>query len=342
MGASKDTSSAAGASAADAPRRDMLSLTASASTEVTRDVLAVTFSTTREGTEAAGVQSALKQALDAALAEAKKIAKPGQVDVQTGNFSLHPRYSNKGGITGWHGTAELQVEGKDAAAIAQLTGRILKGPEFLTVFDGRTGRAVATAPYDPPRHPDTQNPDGEQLKAVWGDGYANRSDRYLAGVAYLDGKRPSIIMGRGYYARSTIAAWDYRGGKLVKRWLFDSAMPGNDKFGGQGNHQLSVADVDGDGRDEIVYGSMVVDDNGKGLWSSGLGHGDAMHVSDLDPARPGLDVPRPAAARLQRANAAGPVSEAKLTSESLIYPRSGLRRRLPSAGVRLCRRTVYN
>ncbi|WP_423607036.1 rhamnogalacturonan lyase [Sphingomonas sp. MS122] len=177
----------------------------------------------------------------------------------------------------------------DGRRVAQLTGRILKGPEFLTVFDGRTGRAVATAPYDPPRHPDTANPDGEQLKAIWGDGYANRSDRYLAGVAYLDGKRPSIVMGRGYYARSTIAAWDFRGGKLVKRWLFDSAAPGNAKFGGQGNHQLSVADVDSDGRDEIVYGSMVVDDDGKGLWSSGLGHGDAMHVSDLDPARPGLE-----------------------------------------------------
>lgn len=177
----------------------------------------------------------------------------------------------------------------DGRRIAQLKGRILKGPEYLTVFDGRTGRALATAPYDPPRHPDTASPTGDQLKAIWGDGYANRSDRYLAGVAYLDGKRPSIVMGRGYYARSAIAAWDWRGGKLVKRWLFDSAALGNEKFGGQGNHQLSVADIDGDGRDEIVYGSMVVDDNGKGLWSSGLGHGDAMHVSDLDPARPGLE-----------------------------------------------------
>jgi rhamnogalacturonan endolyase len=177
----------------------------------------------------------------------------------------------------------------DGRRVAQLKGRILKGPELLTVFDGRTGRAVATAPYDPPRHPATANPSGEQLKAIWGDGYANRSDRYLAGVAYLDGKRPSIVMARGYYARSAIAAWDYRGGKLVKRWLFDSAVPRNEKFGGQGNHQLSVADIDGDGRDEIIYGAMAIDDDGKGLWSSGLGHGDAMHVSDLDPARPGLE-----------------------------------------------------
>lgn len=177
----------------------------------------------------------------------------------------------------------------DGRRVAQLKGRILKGPEFLTVFDGRTGRAAATAPYDPPRHPDTPNPTGEQMKQIWGDGYANRSDRYLAGVAYLDGKRPSIVMARGYYARTAVAAWDYRGGELVKRWLFDSAAPGNTKFGGQGNHQLSVADVDGDGRDEIVYGAMAIDDDGKGLWSSGLGHGDAMHVSDLDPTRPGLE-----------------------------------------------------
>lgn len=177
----------------------------------------------------------------------------------------------------------------DGRRVAQLKGRILKGPEFLTVFDGRTGRALATASYDPPRHPDTANPTGEELKAIWGDGYANRSDRYLAGVAYLDGKQPSIVMARGYYARTAIAAWDWRGGKLVKRWLFDSAVPGNEKFSGQGNHQLSVADVDGDGRDEIIYGAMAIDDDGKGLWSSGLGHGDAMHVSDLDPARSGLE-----------------------------------------------------
>lgn len=115
---------AATAQAADPVRRDLLSLNASASVEVTRDVLAVAFSTTREGTDAATVQSGLKQALDAALAEAKKAARPGLVEVQTGNFSLYPRYSSKGGITGWQGTAELLVEGKDAPAIAQLTGRI--------------------------------------------------------------------------------------------------------------------------------------------------------------------------------------------------------------------------
>lgn len=107
------------------PPRERLSLSASASAEVTRDVLGVGFSTTRDGVEPAAVQAALKQALDAALAEARKVAKPGQVDVQTGGFSLYPRHDPKTGkINGWQGSAELQVEGRDTAAIAQLTGRI--------------------------------------------------------------------------------------------------------------------------------------------------------------------------------------------------------------------------
>lgn len=111
--------------APDAPPRERLNLSASATAEVTRDVLGVVFSTTREGPDATAVQAALKQALDAALAEARKAAKPGQVDVQTGGFSLYPRHDPKTGkINGWQGSAELQVEGRDAATIAQLTGRI--------------------------------------------------------------------------------------------------------------------------------------------------------------------------------------------------------------------------
>lgn len=111
--------------APDASPRERLSLSASASAEVTRDVLGVSFSTTREGADAASVQTGLKQALDAALAEARKIAKPGQVDVQTGSFSLYPRNDPRTGkLNGWQGSAELLVEGRDAAAIAQLTGRI--------------------------------------------------------------------------------------------------------------------------------------------------------------------------------------------------------------------------
>lgn len=171
------------------------------------------------------------------------------------------------------------------------SGYVLKGPEYLTLFDGLTGAELATTKYLPARHPETDNPTREQMQAVWGDGYGNRIDRFLAGVAYLDGERPSLIFSRGYYTRSVIAAWDFRKGKLTSRWLFDSdSSEENRKYRGQGNHQLSIADVDNDGRDEVVFGAMVLDDNGKGLYSTGLGHGDALHVSDLDPDRPGLEV----------------------------------------------------
>jgi predicted secreted protein len=124
--------------AADGPPRERLSLSASATAEVTRDVLGIGFSTTREGPDAAAVQAGLKQALDAALTEARKVAKPGQVDVQTGGFSLYPRHDPKTGkINGWQGSAELLVEGRDTAAIAQLAGRI----SSLTI--GRVGYSLS-------------------------------------------------------------------------------------------------------------------------------------------------------------------------------------------------------
>lgn len=174
-------------------------------------------------------------------------------------------------------------------------GKILAGPEYFTIFDGRTGAALAIADYIPGREPQ----DG--WGGIGGNGGSdtdgNRVDRFLAGAAYLDGRLPSVLMARGYYGRSVIAAWDWRGGKLSSRWVFDSGSapppypnPAASPYSGQGNHSLAVADVDADGRDEIVYGAMVVDDNGKGLFSTGLRHGDALHVGDLDPARPGLEV----------------------------------------------------
>lgn len=178
----------------------------------------------------------------------------------------------------------------DGRLMGQLQGRILRGPEYFSVFDGRTGRVLDTVPYIPQRAPGNDNPDMEQMKELWGDGYGNRSERYLAGVAYLDGERPSVIMARGYYARSVIAAYDFRDGKISTRWVFDSTAPGIPAgYSGQGNHQLSVADIDGDGRDEIVYGAMAIDDDGTPQWTTALRHGDAMHVSDLDPTRPGLE-----------------------------------------------------
>lgn len=159
-------------------------------------------------------------------------------------------------------------------------GRILSGPEYLTVFKGETGEALTTVDYEPPRG---------KLED-WGDGYGNRMDRFLAGIAYLDGERPSLVMARGYYTRTVLVAYDFRNGRLKKRWTFDSNQPGHEAYAGQGNHSLSVADVDGDGKDEIIYGAMAVDHDGTGLYTTELGHGDAMHVGDLDPSRKGLEV----------------------------------------------------
>lgn len=154
-----------------------------------------------------------------------------------------------------------------------MKGRVIAGPEYLTVFNGKTGEAMATVDYIPPR--------GNLID--WGDGYANRSDRFLAAVAYLDGVKPSAVMCRGYYTRSVLAAYDWNGKDLKVRWVFDSNDPGNKKYAGQGNHNLRVADVDGDGCDEIIYGQMAVDNDGKGLYSTGMYHGDAIHlISDIN------------------------------------------------------------
>lgn len=180
-----------------------------------------------------------------------------------------------------------EVIGDSTKDYRNRNGRILEGPEFFTIFSGKTGEALATTDYIPAR--------GDI--SAWGgkggngknDNSGNRVDRFTACIAYLDGIHPSVVMARGYYGRTVLAAWDWRGGKLTSRWVFDS-KDGRNPFSGMGNHNLSVADVDGDGKDEIIFGSMCVDDNGKGLYTTGLRHGDALHVSDLDPERPGLEV----------------------------------------------------
>ncbi len=252
----------------------------------------------------------------------------------------------------------------DRDPLSRTYGKIMKGPEYFSIFNGRTGAEMATLPYVPGREP-TGGWGG-----IGGNGgtetvtTGNRLNRFLACVAYLDGERPSVVMCRGYYGRSVLAAWDWRDSALTLRWVFDSARhpngghpyvtaratvdpkigldkivdatgrwdgvapgawmiwdrdgaqerrrviaiagnvltvdeamtPGAGKgahvygYSGMGNHNLCVADVDADGRDEIVYGAMVVDDTGEGLFTTGLRHGDSMHVGDIDPTRPGLEV----------------------------------------------------
>lgn len=199
-------------------------------------------------------------------------------------------------------------------------GFIVSGPEYLTVFDGATGKELQTVPYKPERHDDG---------LMWGD-YAmgriepgNRVDRFLAGVAYLDGKKPAAVFARGYYTRTTLASYTWDGRTISEVWNIDSGWtpmtnPFNDsphgrdgtdpaygKLTTQGFHSLSASDVDGDGKQEIVYGSATIDDDGSVLYSSfdqlppgsaapgeqaRLGHGDAMHVTDIDPDRPGKEI----------------------------------------------------
>lgn len=184
------------------------------------------------------------------------------------------------------------VIGSAAADYRNSGGYIITGPEYLTVFDGLTGAALATTNFYPDRVSVSQ----------WGDGYGNRVDRFLAGVAYVDGRRPSLIMARGYYGpqsssysvRNEIVACNWRQGRLSQVWTFKAGLRINNNINsnyiGQGCHSLAIADVTGNGKDDIIYGSAAIRHDGTGLYSTGLGHGDALHVSDMDPSRPGLEV----------------------------------------------------
>lgn len=163
------------------------------------------------------------------------------------------------------------------------SGYILSGPEYFTIFDGLTGANLWTTNYIVPRG----------TVSNWGDSYGNRVDRFLACIAYLDGVRPSVVMCRGYYTRAALCAWDWRNGVLTQRWLFDTGDATTGPlagYRGQGAHSLTVGDVDGDGKDEITFGACAIDDDGTGLYTTLLGHGDALHQSDMNPDRDGLEV----------------------------------------------------
>lgn len=172
------------------------------------------------------------------------------------------------------------VRKRKPIGLKSVTGRILTGPEYLTVFEGLTGRVLSTVDYVPAR--------GESQD--WGDSYGNRMDRFLACVAYLDGVHPSVVMCRGYYTRTVLAAYRWDGKELKNQWVFDTKDSQWADWASQGNHNLRVGDVDADGKDEITYGSMAIDDNGKGLYNTRMGHGDALHLTAFDPSSKKLQV----------------------------------------------------
>jgi hypothetical protein len=183
-------------------------------------------------------------------------------------------------------TAEATIDGTGVvignanADYRTTAGYILTGPEYITIFNGRTGKAMATKNLYPPRG----------NVADWGDNYGNRVDRFKACVAYLDGQRPSGVFIRGYYAKWGAEAIDWRNGQLTTRWTY---MCPNDKTNPcyeEGAHSVSVADVDGDGKQEIITGSLILDDNGTMYYNTTIGHGDALHVSDMDPDLDGLEI----------------------------------------------------
>ncbi len=167
----------------------------------------------------------------------------------------------------------------DAADYRNSSGYVLSGNEYLTIFDGQTGAEMATVNYNP----------GRGTVSSWGDKYGNRVDRFLATNAYLDGIKPSMVFQRGYYTRMAITAYDWDGKNLTQRWYYNAATKGQECYG-QGNHNIAAGDVDGDGFDEIIEGNCAVDHDGKFMYRVGLGHGDAMHLGDLDPDVEGLEV----------------------------------------------------
>ncbi|MBN1759342.1 MAG: rhamnogalacturonan lyase [Chitinispirillaceae bacterium] len=168
-------------------------------------------------------------------------------------------------------SADHTADYHNAADAGGRVGRILRGPKYLTVFDGETGKELATAEYWPLRGRVND----------WGDDYGNRVDRFNAAVAYVDGKRPTAIFQRGYYTRLTMAAWDWRDGELTRRWTFDSDESANRSYAGQGNHSVHIIDADNDGKHDIVTGSAVISSDGTGMHTSRMGHGDAAHCAHM-------------------------------------------------------------
>ena len=203
------------------------------------------------------------------------------------------------------------------------SGYAATGPEYFSVFDGETGALLANTDLGPARG----------TLEDWGDGYGHRATTFQQAVVYLDGVRPSIVVGRGIYhaigegngistGKTEMTTYNWRDGTLSEVWTFTASYGAptgnvNPEYVGQGNQQITVGDVDGDGYDEIVWGAMAVDHDGTGLYSTGIGHGDALHMSDMDPTNPGLEVFKPNENASEYADAAAVMFDA-MTGEKLV------------------------
>jgi fibronectin-binding autotransporter adhesin len=181
------------------------------------------------------------------------------------------------GTTDGTGVTIGDTDGDGITDYRDANGRVLSGPEFVSVFSGLTGKELARTNWVPRGN-----------ISDWGDSYGNRVSRHLSGIAYLDGIHPSIVICRGIYALTKVQTWNFSSGMLTNVWSWSSA--GNAAYQGQANQNIRLGDADGDGRDEILHGALTLDHDGTVLYCTGLGHGDFTTFSDIDPDRPGLEM----------------------------------------------------
>ncbi|MGM8362397.1 Ig-like domain-containing protein [Flavobacterium sp. ARAG 55.4] len=178
----------------------------------------------------------------------------------------------------------------DAMIIPRISGHLMEDPSYMTVFNGQTGAEMATVNY--PISIGLR----EDHEATWEDNYGKRAQSIKSAVLYDKDKGPLLVFCRGIYSRIAMGAYTWDGNNLKQEWEFDSdklAEPERTLYRGEGNHGVTVADVDGDGSDELMYGACAIDNDGKGLYATGRGHGDAHAVGDLDPDRPGMEYFQP-------------------------------------------------